>query len=97
MVISDIGSTDDTALLCHTNRPPVGVNSGGDWFAPDGTRVNLDDVPGFTRNRGSMVVRLRRTTGTPHEGIYWCSILDAVSVPKTIYVGLYNRGGGNIP
>ena len=43
-----------------------------------------------------MVVRLKRTTGTPHEGIYWCSILDATSVQCTIYVGLYNRGGGNI-
>ena len=96
MEISDIGSTDDTALLCHTNRPrlPHSHHSGGDWFAPDGTRVNLDDVPGFTRDRRSMVARLRRTTGTPHEGIYWCSIQDATSVQYTFYVGLYNNGVG---
>ena len=98
MEISDIGSTDETALLCHTNHPrsPHSHHSGGDWFAPDGTRVNEDDVPGFTRDRRSMVVRLKRNTGTPHEGIYWCSILDAASVQYTIYVRLYNRGEGNI-
>ena len=39
--ISDIGSTDDSALLCHTNNPPPpgSTNSGGDWWAPDGNRV----------------------------------------------------------
>ena len=94
MLISDIGSTEDTALLCHTNRPPNSANSGGDWVAPDGTRVNGDDVPGFTRNRGSMVVRLKRTTGTPAQGIYQCSIMDDQSEVQLIYVGLYNMGEG---
>ena len=70
--ISDIGSDDDTALLCHTNRlpPPGKTHSGGDWYDPDGTRVQDIYVPGFTRNRGPMVVRLKRTSGTPPEGIY---------------------------
>ena len=97
MEISDIGSTDETALLCHTDcpRPPHRCHSGGDWFAPDGTRVNEDDVPGFTRDRRSMVVRLRKITGTPPKGIYWCSIQDAASVHYNIYLGLYNVGGGN--
>ena len=41
VVISDIGSTDNIALLCHTDRPPFdgSTHSGGEWFAPDGTRV----------------------------------------------------------
>ena len=102
--ISDIGSTDDdfsdnTALLCNTNRHPGygSVNSGGDWYGPDGTRVDGNDVPGVTRNRGPMVVRLRRTTtGTALEGIYRCSVLDAASTLHTVYVGLYNTGGGNV-
>ena len=99
MLISDIGSTDDTALLCHTNRPPPpgGPNhSGGDWYGPDGTRVTT--VPGFQRNRSPMVVRLKKSTstGTPSEGMYKCSIQDAESSPQTLYVGLYNSGGGNI-
>ena len=82
VMISDIGSYDDTALLCITNKPvPSGYsNSGGDWYAPDHTRVggipSITDVPGFKRNRGPMVVRLLRYTATdpPAEGIYDCVI-----------------------
>ena len=98
VAISDIGSSDNTALLCNTNRRPLfGTYSGGDWYEPDGTIVDGSDVPGVTRNRGAFVVRLKRTTtGTAHEGIYWCSVLDAASTPQTVYVGLYNPGGGNV-
>ena len=89
--INDIGFTDDTALLCVTNY--LGIPTSGNWFAPNTARVN---VPGVTRNRGSMVVRLKRTVGTALEGIYWCSVLDAASTPQTVYVGLYNTGRGNV-
>ena len=103
MFISDIGSSDNTALLCHTNRPPPSgsTTSGGNWYKPDGT-TGVDAVavpgPGFRRDRGSMVVRLRKrgSAGSPPEGIYQCSILDAALVRQTLYVGLYNSGGGNI-
>ena len=38
--INAIGSNDPTALLCNTNRGQgSGRDSGGDWFAPDGTTV----------------------------------------------------------
>ena len=40
-------------------------------------------------------MRLKRTSGTPPEGIYHCSIFDAASTPQTVYVGLYNTGEGN--
>ena len=100
--ISNIGFSDDTALLCNTDRPPDGDHSGGDWFAPDGDKVSgitesPIDVPGFGRNRGSMVVRLLRDTdtGTPPEGIYRCSIMDADGNNSNVYVGLYNDGQGN--
>ena len=96
MEISNIGSTDDSALLCHTNRPPTPgrYHSEGDWWAPDGTRVSGSDVPGFTRNRDHMVVRLkRRTIGIPPEGIYQCTIEDAASTRHIVYVGLYHNGG----
>ena len=61
MVISDIGSTDSTTLLCHTNRPPpAGSNhSEGDWYAPGGDRVNLDD--------GSRIYKRQRTYGSETE------------------------------
>ena len=94
--IGDIGSTDDSALLCHTNRPPApGSNSGGNWHAPTGTRVFDTDVTGVTLSRAAMVVRLkRRTSGAPPEGIYRCTIDDATSTPQMVYVGLYTTGRG---
>ena len=96
VAISDIGSSDNTALLCNTDRRPLfGIYSGGDWYEPDKTIVDGYHVPGVTRNRGPFVVRLKRTTGTALEGIYWCSVPDAASTPQTVYVGLYNPGGGN--
>ena len=88
VVISDIGGYTD-ALVCRTNHPQT---RSGNWFAPDGARVR--SVPGFTASTVSAAVRLWRTSGTPPEGIYWCSILDAASTLQTVYVGLYNSGGG---
>ena len=100
VVISDIGSTDDTALICHTNRPVWFLNrySRRNWFAPDDTRVLFwgDSVPGFRRNRGPMIVRLLRNNATdpPSEGIYHCLVEDAMSVEQTVSIGLYNTGEG---
>ena len=92
MDINDIGFSDNTALFCITNRP--GTPTSGDWYGPDGTRINLMDVPGVTRTRGPTVVRLKSTTGTAPEGIYWCSVDDSASTLQSVYVGLYNTGGG---
>ena len=45
--ISDIGSDDDTALLCHTNQPPPpgSANSGGNWYGPEYLVVMFQDSP----------------------------------------------------
>ena len=103
MVISDIGSTDDTALICHTNCPGTSdsnsnTNSRGDWYAPDGMTVDAGGiaVPGFRRSRSPMMVRLLRNTATdpPSEGIYHCLVEDDTLTQQTVYVGLYNSGGG---
>ena len=106
VVIDDISMsdevTDPTPLLCHTNRPPPNGEpySGGDWKSPTDMTVgslNSGTVPGFGRNRVSMLVRLWRTTGTPVEGIYRCEVMDATDTLQTVYVGLYNDdGGGNV-
>ena len=94
MAIGDIGFTDDTALLCHTNNPPSpdSGNSVGDWFGPNGTRVlgepDPNGVPGFVRNRGPYVVRLKRSTSMIQpEGVYKCVIQD--DTDQTLHVKLY--------
>ena len=95
MVIDNIGSTDDTALLCHTNYlpSPDSGTSGGDWFYPNGTRVLGEDahsVSGFVRIRGTNVVGLKRSTSMIQpEGIYKCVIQDDTLVHQTVYVRLY--------
>ena len=98
--ISDIGSTDDTALICKNNNVTTHVLN-GDWHAPDGSKVgslNESTVPGFERDRGPMVVRLRRRTASdpPSEGIYYCVVKNNTFTAPTVYVGLYNSGGGGI-
>ena len=98
------GNTSGTALICNTNRiadVPTSNHSGGDWYAPDGTRVGdrgTDDVPGFERDRHPMMVLLLRRTASnpPSEGIYYCVVEDDTFTEQTVYVGLYNRGGGGI-
>ena len=90
--MDDIGSTDDTALLCHTNKVLPKV-IGGDWFDPDGTEVrninNPRGVPGVERNRGPHVIRLKRSSdGTPPEGMYKCVVTDTTDTNQTVYVGI---------
>ena len=101
VMISDIGSTDDTALICHTNHPADSgsnerPNSGGNWLAPDDTRVDGTAVPGFRRTRDPMIIRLLRSTATdpPSEGIYHCLVEDDTNTFQTVYVGLYSSGEG---
>ena len=101
VVISDIGSTnDETALLCHTNYLPDGGTSGGNWYGPDGSPVSGFASVGsgnFVSTNDPGVVRLIRNsaaTGTPTEGIYRCQVKDDTPTIQTVYVGLYNSGGG---
>ena len=98
VMVSRIGYSDSTGLLCHTDRPsPTGSrSSGGDWFSPDGTRVDGSNVVGLKRNREPMIVRLLRDDALiEDEGMYWCSVLDDSDIHHRVYVGLYNDGGGN--
>ena len=51
----------------------------------------------FGRTRGPGLVRLIRnsaSTGIPTEGIYNCTVQDDTLTLQTVYVGLYNSGGG---
>ena len=90
-----IGNMDESAaLLCRSDNP-MGINSEGDWFAPDGTRVGAagaSNVSGFYTTRGPMVVRLWRNNGSAIDGIYSCKMANE----SAIFIGLYVEGKGNI-
>ena len=101
VTISDIGTSNDSALLCHTNRPASGGNSGGNWYSPVGTRVlgvyERNGVKGLVRNRAPMMVRLFKKTinASPLEGIYQCVINDFEKVEHTLNVGIYDSQSEN--
>ena len=91
MAFSDIGSW---SLICHTNHPASGGNSGGDWYSPEGERIGLysqtPTVQGLATLRGPMNVQLYRTNlALPPEGIYHCEIQDNLNKTHQIYVGIY--------
>ena len=98
VIISDIGTTGVTGLLCHTNHPADipggadGMHSGGAWFTPDVTEVLHNSNIGFRRIFGSMVIKMYRHTPSASqrvEGIYNCQVQDATDTLQTVYVGLY--------
>ena len=103
VMISDIGSTNNSALLCNAKLPVKNNQhyAGGDWYGPHGDRVGgvgSDNVPGFIRTRYHMIVRLLRNTATdpPSEGIYHCMVEDNTLTEHTLYVGLYNGENGEL-
>ena len=99
MVISDIGSTNADALICHTDHPdPNGnANPKGDWFAPDESIIgDKMIVSGFRTNRGPKVLRLLRATDSdpPAQGIYYCLIEASQDTFHNVYIGLYTSREG---
>ena len=105
-----IRNTNRPATLSTGGNPMM--HSGGEWFGPDGTaggtrHSNEHVVPGFRRYKAPGMVRLIRYTTninpfldgmtfTPPEGIYHCVVEDATLTQQTVYVGLYNSGGGSV-
>ena len=95
VTLEDIGEVD--ALLCVTDqpaccRPPyTDLVNRKNWFFPNGTRVpNSGEKWDIHRTRGQSVIRLHRRRGG-EEGIYHCTIPDAMNVIQTIYIGVYSR------
>ena len=99
VTLEDIGE-GVYALFCVTDetaccRPPYTDSTGlvlrGNWFFPNGTRVSSSGLQwDFHRTRGQSVVFLQRRRGG-EEGIYHCTIPDAMNVDQTIYIGVYSR------
>jgi hypothetical protein len=67
----------------------------GDWFFPNGTRVNFQNTGGDVEEvRGSQRVDLLRRNNRNVSGIYHCRIkLVEMQTSKFVYIGLYDMGG----
>ena len=97
VLISEIGFTDETALLCNTNIVPPDDQrySETGWFAPDKTRIPEESNQAFLSSRDATVVRLKRKNNTHslQQGIYICEV-NATDPTQPLYVGLYHVNEG---
>ena len=90
--LSDIGTTEETALICHTNQPPPdGVkNTLGEWVSPEEYSIGRTGTPGS-------VSLMRNLAQTPEQGMYLCVIQDMSRFSAVeVYVGLYQTGEGTV-
>ena len=104
MILTEIGSNETTALICHTNITDCCRTTGSsvlsDWIYPQGERVqsySRQDGDPFTRNRGSGTVFLyRNEMSMGPSGIYSCEIEDPQSnTSQELQVGVYPLSEGN--
>ena len=102
VTITDIG-TGSAALLCTTTYTPCCFStplSGTNWYFPNGSQVESDNILPYYRTRtdGQMfplstpvggTVLLHRKPGATTTGVFRCEILDANGTFQSIYVGIY--------
>ena len=105
LVGDDTSGSGNNTVQCHTDldtccSPSQGPHR-GDWYFPDGTR--LDYSSNIRESRGDKRVDLRRQSNAPASptGIFCCDIPTVAihhdytnSVRGTVYVGLYTASGG---
>ena len=95
--IDDVSSDESGPLLCHTRA--IGCCSlsdgqqAGDWFLPNGSRMNNSArMGGYRRNRGTGVVRLYRDSRTSSasalRGRFRCEIPDANNISQALYINI---------
>ena len=88
VLLTDIGSRDETALICQSDSTISDLGD-GDWYldpeqeritsTDSDERIDGDNDRGWTRNRattiaGHRIVRLRRVSDTATEGRFTCEI-----------------------
>ena len=91
-------SVINNALLCLTGNTAccAGENLNGDWYFPNGTRLESItdyDAAGrttniFARSRGQREVRLSRYQSPSERGYFYCELIDINGVNQTIYVNI---------
>ena len=102
---SDVGGGED--VQCITDLATCCASGGGphrgDWYFPNGTRLNFSapNIDTFEVRVSQGVDIRRNTNANSPTGIYRCGIPtvavhdnDDISVRDTVYVGLYTASGG---
>ena len=99
--ISVIGSTNDSALKCITDKSPCcrqanignSINLMGMWVSPEGTEIpNQSEQKPFFRSRGNNdgTVNLNRLNNSVAEpfGTFYCVLPDARGESQTLCVNI---------
>ena len=88
---------DDTGLHCNTDRSDCCRKAPqGEWYYPDGNRVQIytQEIATrptgnfFYRNRFTQIVRLNRLGNPPERGRFRCEVPNADGVIVTVYVNI---------
>ena len=103
--ISQVVTGNTGGVQCHTDlamccRGTDGPHR-GDWYFPNGSRLQFPAEYGIVQRRVSQRVDIRRNSGTGPTGIYRCHIeTDAVhgnDKRESVYAGLYTSDEGKVP
>ena len=101
--LSLVNNTASGSVQCHTNLGTCCTSAQGilrgDWYFPNGSRLQLGGGDIY-RSRAAQRVDLRRRNYGTASGIYHCSIATVavhddndLSVREHVYIGLYDSGG----
>ena len=104
--LMEVGEGRDS-LLCITSEADCCKNEHTprlmrEWYFPNGSSVKrYVDGHSFYRDRDLSIVRLnRRYSATSPNGIFQCIIPSTITIgnimTKTIHIGIYDIGQGNL-
>ena len=98
---SQIGHSRSNSVRCHTDLTTccsgAQGNDRGDWYFPNGNRLQFSDRIYESRNSRVVILGNERYYDPRNlmEGIYKCTIAVQADTEtrETVYIGLYNSGG----
>ena len=98
ILVTKIGSTDNTALTCHTKSTSCCTQGSGEWLGPSGQRI-AENRNGFSLTRDYRVLRLLYRQGDIQAplGRYCCRIPDGLGRMATICANLISELTINCP
>ena len=94
--LSTVGTDNVDAVQCHTDLFTCCSGAQGpdrgDWFFPDGNRLQFYSYSDVYEGRNDRVVHLFYTSNGGTSGIYRCDVQTSDG-RKSAYIGLYTSGG----